>query len=146
MLEYKIIEVEKGDHTVSAVNDPDSLASYLEAQSTRGWTLASYDWHTWRRMILVREKRDSQKPTGAADYLVKDVHFTSYKEALDVLTTLRQLMIKGPVSVANFYEMVDIAPAFTDSRWGWSDLSDTGVSSSHLTGSYLIDLPNPHLL
>ena len=45
------------------------------------------------------------------------------------------------VTVSDLYDLVGIASAFTDERWGWTDLSGAGVSRSK--GGYLLDLPKP---
>lgn len=66
-------------------------------------------------------------------------------EAEDVIDRLIDLVDHyGQVSVADLYELVGLGSAHTDHNWGWTDLSNAGVSRVH--GGYLLDLPAPHPL
>ncbi|MDE5977045.1 MAG: hypothetical protein K2G70_01065 [Turicibacter sp.] len=44
----------------------------------------------------------------------------------------------GSVSVAEFYDMLELPSKFTDNDWGWDDDRDVGVKKVH--GGWLIDL------
>lgn len=48
------------------------------------------------------------------------------------------------VSVSELYELVGITANFTDNKYGWTDLSGTGVVK--VRGGYLLNLPRPEVL
>lgn len=64
------------------------------------------------------------------------------QEAEDVIEHMYELIERyQQVTVSDLYDLVGIASAFTDERWGWTDLSEAGVTRSR--GAYLLDLPKP---
>lgn len=48
------------------------------------------------------------------------------------------------VTVADLYELVGITSNFTDQKWGWRELTGTGISK--IRGGYLLNLPRPEVL
>lgn len=64
-------------------------------------------------------------------------------EAENVIDRLFDLVSRyETASVADLYELVGLASAHTDHKWGWSNLAGAGVS--RIRGGYLLDLPDPH--
>jgi hypothetical protein len=47
----------------------------------------------------------------------------------------------GAVTVANLKELLEETPTYTDSRWGWTDLSQ--MSYKRIAGGYLLLVPPP---
>lgn len=63
-------------------------------------------------------------------------------EATEVIDMMFAIISKyEQVSVAEFYEMVNITPSHTDYKYGWTDIRGAGVV--RVNGGYLIDLPVP---
>lgn len=64
------------------------------------------------------------------------------EETLDRLFDLAQKY--QTASVADLYELVGIDSAYTDDKWGWTDLR--GANVTQVRGGYLLDLPKPEPL
>lgn len=61
-------------------------------------------------------------------------------EAEKVLIKLRELVDSyETAAVADLYDAVGITPAFTDNKYGWTNLTDAGIT--RVRGGYLLDLP-----
>jgi hypothetical protein len=66
-------------------------------------------------------------------------------EAEEVIDRLFDLVSRyESATIADLYELVGLASAHTDNKWGWTDLSGAGVSRSR--HGYLLDLPEPRPL
>ena len=59
--------------------------------------------------------------------------------ALDELN--RQIEDYGVVAVSDFYDLIGVKTEFTDSKYGWTDLS-LGSVQSYRDG-YVLQLPSP---
>jgi hypothetical protein len=69
-----------------------------------------------------------------------DIILETRGEAEEVLSHLVDLVIDyKQATVADLYDLVDITPAFTDNKWGWTDLRDASVN--RVRNGYLINLP-----
>lgn len=74
-----------------------------------------------------------------------DVILETRAEAEEVLDRMFDLISEYNVAtVSDLYELLGITGAFTDEKWGWSDLRGTKVVR-HRDG-YLIDLPRPEAI
>lgn len=63
-------------------------------------------------------------------------------EAEEVIDQLFDVVSRyESATVADLYELVGLASAHTDHKWGWTDLHGAGVS--RIRGGYLLDLPEP---
>lgn len=63
-------------------------------------------------------------------------------EAEHVVDQLFELVDRyGSATVADLYDLVGVASAHTDNKWGWTDLA--GASVSRVRGGYLLNLPDP---
>lgn len=47
----------------------------------------------------------------------------------------------GTVSVGDLYELLGEEPAYTDEKWGWTDLTESGIR--RVRDGYLLQLPQP---
>lgn len=71
-----------------------------------------------------------------------DVVLESRSEAEQTLDQMFEVLSTyGTVTVADFYQIVGLAPAHTDYKWGWTDLQGSRVSRDN--NGYLLDLPDP---
>lgn len=74
-----------------------------------------------------------------------DIVLDSRVEAEEVIDKLFEVVSRyGAASVADLYELVGLASAHTDQKWGWTDVRGAGVS--RIRGGYLLDLPDPEPL
>lgn len=74
-----------------------------------------------------------------------EIILDSRHEATEVLSQMYELLDKyESVSVADLYTMVNVTPEYTDHKFGWTLLSDTGVT--RVRDGYLLDLPRPEPL
>lgn len=66
-------------------------------------------------------------------------------EAENVIDQLFELVDRyGYAQVSDLYDLLGIASAHTDNKWGWTNLA--GASVSRVRGGYLLDIPEPHPL
>lgn len=71
-----------------------------------------------------------------------EVVLSTRGEAEQVIFQLgEELRRYGTVTVANLYELVDLGPTHTDTKWGWTDLR--GAGTSRVRDGWLLDLPSP---
>jgi hypothetical protein len=74
-----------------------------------------------------------------------DIVLDSRVEAEEVIDRLFEVVSRyGAATVADLYELVGLASAHTDHKWGWTDLTGAGVS--RVRGGYLLDIPDPEPL
>jgi hypothetical protein len=74
-----------------------------------------------------------------------DIVLESRSEAEEVIDRLFDLVSRyESATVADLYELVGLASAHTDQKWGWTDVRGAGVS--RVRGGYLLDLPEPEPL
>ena len=71
-----------------------------------------------------------------------EIVLESRAEAEEVIDRLFDLVSRyESATVADLYELVGLASAHTDNKWGWVDIRGAGVSRTR--GGYLLDLPDP---
>jgi hypothetical protein len=74
-----------------------------------------------------------------------DIVLDSRVEAEEVIDKLFEVVSRyGAATVSDLYELVGLASAHTDQKWGWTDVRGAGVS--RIRGGYLLDLPDPEPL
>lgn len=78
-------------------------------------------------------------------YAFDDIEFDYRDDAEYVLNELKDILNEyGMVRVSDFYELVNAPTRYTDSRYGWTNLSNAGIS---LRGRrFIIDLPRARSL
>ena len=73
---------------------------------------------------------------------VDDILISSRADAEQVLDEMFELLdTYKQVTVADFYDMLDISSEFTDNKFGWTDLRGARVVPTR--GGYRIELPRP---
>lgn len=75
-----------------------------------------------------------------------EIVLSSRGEAEEVLDQLIEIISQyQQASVSDLYAMVGISPAYTDQKYGWTDLRGANAQPVR-GGSYLLNLPQPHPL
>lgn len=70
---------------------------------------------------------------------------SSREDAEMVVDTLREIIERYQVaSVGDLYELLGLASAYTDNKWGWTNLSE--ITIRQIREGYLIELPNPEVI
>lgn len=93
-----------------------------------------------------RARREDPRPgpsrRSRATHDFGEIVLGSRVEANEVIDNLFELVNKyDQATVADLYEMVGITSDFTDNRWGWTNLTNSSVTS--VRGGYLLNLPRP---
>ena len=66
----------------------------------------------------------------------------SRMEAKIILDSMQEIIdAYGYVTLADFYDLIDIKSVYTDSKIGWCSLTGARVSLFRKHGSYIIELP-----
>lgn len=74
-----------------------------------------------------------------------EIVLDSRVEAEEVIDRLFDLVSRyESATVADLYELVGLASAHTDHKWGWTDIRGSGVT--RIRDGYLLDLPDPEPL
>lgn len=85
----------------------------------------------------------TQKARAAFDF--EEIIPQTRSEAEAVISQMFDIINQyESVTVADLYSLVGITPAFTDHKWGWTDIRGAGVQ--RVSNGYLIDLPRPEPL
>lgn len=87
------------------------------------------------------ETRDISR-RARATHNFDEILIDTRHEAEEVINGLfRQLEKYGQATVADLYDLAGITPAYTDNKFGWTDLSGTDIRRTG--GAYLLILPAP---
>lgn len=90
-----------------------------------------------------RERRGRYNPRAAYDF--DSIIFDSRADAENVLDLLvESTMQYGLATVADLYELSGIASSYTDTDYGWRELSDARVERTR--NGYIISVPRPEYL
>lgn len=106
----------------------------------RGKSYVSYD----KRFAAParRDDREAIASRNRARMNFNDIILESRGEAEEVLSALVDLVeTYGLACVSDLYDLVGVTSAFTDEKWGWTNLSAASVC--RVREGYLIDLPKP---
>lgn len=104
----------------------------------RGHSYVSYD-----SRFKSNDRVDHSR--NRARHIMDDIILKTRTEAEDVRDQLLDIIEEyGIVSVADFYKLVDIDANYTDTKYGWENLSRANVVP--VRGGYLINLPKPILI
>lgn len=89
-----------------------------------------------------REEPRNMSRRARATHDFDEIILASRVEADAVLDQLSYLIEKyETATVADLYEMVNLAKNFTDDKWGWSNMENASVS--RVRNGYLLNLPAP---
>jgi len=82
-------------------------------------------------------------PRARARHEFDEIILQSRGEAEEVLDRMFDLLSRyDSVSVADLYELTGVQSAYTDQKWGWTDLRGSSVHRTR-AGGFLLDLPEP---
>lgn len=113
------------------------------------WTnapLGSKPRTNYNKVSSVRSSYSVVESPSRSRYDLKDLGFSSYNEAKQVLNQLIQDLEEFTViSAGEYYEYCGIAPDYTDYKYGWYNLSTAKVVPNR-NGDYSIKFPVPRLL
>lgn len=89
-----------------------------------------------------RDDRHSASSQASTRYNYDDVIIETRGEAEEVLTRMEELIdVYGMVSVADFYELVDVTGNYTDNKYGWTNLHSATIVRARGGSGYMIKLP-----
>lgn len=104
-----------------------------------------YDRASTRSTVSYRsyyDDRDRGTKTRvlSTGYNYDDIILSSRAEAEKVLTSMDDLIDKyGLISVADYYDLVDVSSQYTDNHYGWDDIRSARVV--RVSNGYMIKLP-----
>jgi hypothetical protein len=102
----------------------------------RGGGHVRYDLAAKRRDP--REERQSRRDRATHNF--DRIYLDTRHEADEVLEGLYNLVSDfDQASVADLYDLLGETAAYTDRKWGWTDLEGSRIS--HTSSGYLLDLP-----
>ena len=110
-----------------------------------GRSYISYDRISSRPTNRSDERRDFNSRSRAG-FNFNEIYLSSRGEADEVLNNLVDLVLDyRQATVADLYDLVGIQSNYTDTKYGWYDLSSASHSRMR-NGEYILNLPRPVLL
>jgi len=96
-----------------------------------------------------KDPREEPRPTlsrqARATHDFSEIVPSTRVEANAVLDKMAELIAQyGQVTVSDLYDMCGLEAAFTDEKWGWTDLRNAGLE--RVSNGYLLKLPKPEQL
>lgn len=89
-----------------------------------------------------RDDRGHAMSAQSTRYNYDDVIIETRGEAEEVLARMDELIeTYGVVSVADFYELVDVTGNYTDNKYGWTNIRSASVVRARGGSGYMIKLP-----
>lgn len=103
---------------------------------------------SYNRISTGNKREDPRRPIShqkRANHNFDDIILPTRPEAQEVLDSLFEIVSSyDAASVSDLYELCGIAGAYTDAKWGWTDLR--GARLARTRDGYLLDLPKPEQL
>lgn len=122
------------------VNGIDMIL-YGETGHTRRGTTASKVSYRGYYDNKSNAQQARKPPRNRSGYDYDDVIIDNRGEAEDVLSRMDELIDQYQVvSVADFYDLVDVKSNYTDNKYGWTDIGNARVERVS-GGGYMIKLP-----
>lgn len=91
------------------------------------------------------DPRDRVSRQARASHDFDEIVLDTRKEAEEVVDGLFNIISRyEQVTVADLYELCGISSAYTDQKWGWTDVRGAGIT--RVRNGYLLDLPKPEQL
>lgn len=113
---------------------------YGEGGSSKKTTPASKV--SYRSYYERPNERYSKPQSSGKRYNYDDVVLESRGEAEEVLSRMEDLIATyNVVSVADFYDLVDVSCHYTDNNYGWTDIRSASIQRTR--DGYIIRLPRP---
>lgn len=104
------------------------------SSSDRGSTRSSVSYRSYW------DDKDKRTRTISTGYNYDDIILASRMEAEKVLQSMDDLIdTYGIVSVADYYDLVDVTSQYTDNHYGWTDIRNARVV--RVSDGYMIKLP-----
>jgi len=117
------------------------MVLYGEAGHTRRGTTASKISYRSYYDGKNNTRQERNPPRNRSGYDYDDVIIDNRGEAEDVLSRMDELIDQYQVvSVADFYDLVDVKSNYTDNKYGWTDIGNARVERVS-GGGYMIKLP-----
>ena len=121
-------------------NRRSSAGSYSQGRSG-GVNYTSYNRMSQDRQGFNSEPRQMTH-RGRASHNFDEIVLESRAEAEDVLDQMYEIMNNySVVTVSDLYSLVGISGSYTDDKYGWFDLMNSGIQ--HVRNGYLLRLPRP---
>ena len=90
-------------------------------------------------------KQSTPSRRARASHDFDEIILQTRVEAEEVIDRLFDLISRyQAATVADLYELVGVQGAYTDDKWGWTDLRGAGIT--RIRNGYLLDLPRPEPL
>lgn len=116
---------------------------YIQRQGPTSYVSYSSYSNGYSRPQQQRPMRGSYNPRSAYDF--SGIVYDSRADAENVLNALAErTMVYGMASVADLYELSGISSSYTDTDWGWAEVS--GASVERVRDGYVINLRKPERL
>lgn len=92
-------------------------------------------------------RRPSMTRYARVTHNFDEIILATRQEAEEVIDRLFDIISRYEAcKVSDLYELVGETPAYTDDKWGWTDIRGAGVTRLPRGGGYLLDLPRPEQL
>lgn len=119
------------------------------ARRAAGRPSGSSGYVSYNRFSQPNNRREEARPSisrrGRSMHDFDEIILATRAEGNEVIRRMDDLIQKyEQVTVSDLYQLVDIAPSFTDEKWGWTDIREARVERTR--AGYLLDLPRPELL
>lgn len=90
-----------------------------------------------------RDRRDYYEEDDKIDY--RNIILLRREEAEDVIDQMhKRIKEQGSASVADLFDLIDVAGRYTDNDWGWTSIRQIGLKRVH--GGWLIDVDRAEYL
>lgn len=142
------------DMVADAMSQGVERMLFGEARSTSrrtgirpGGSSAYTNYHRPPFMSGARREEPRVNPSrrARATHNFGEIILATRVEAEEVISRLFDLIARyDTATVADLYDLVGADRNYTDDKWGWTDLSDAGIT--RIREGYLLDLPRPEPL
>lgn len=144
---YEVLVPSAKDTVADMMSQGTERILFNEVRSTsrRGYSRGASERTPYHRINSSRreEPRDRERTRRArSTHNFDEFILKTRAEALEVIDLLRIRVEKYDfATVANLYDMLGETGEYTDTRWGWTDLSRADIIK--VNQGYLLDLPRP---
>ncbi len=117
----------------------------VRSTSRRPRSTGSNGYVAYNRYAPNSRKDDDRRPVSRrarASHDFDEIILATRYEAEEVVDRLVDIVDRYEVAtVKDLYELVGASSAYTDDKWGWTDMRSAGVT--RVRNGYLLDLPRP---
>lgn len=120
-------------------NGIDMILYGETGRSTKEKRRSNVDYVSYSR-YSDRDRDDRRSSRSSIGYTYDDIILDSRREAEEVLDKLYELLDQyGVVSVADYYDLVNVSGEYTDNNYGWTHLRNAEIIRDR--DGYVIKLP-----